>query len=112
MRRKASNKAASIDHSQVVGHMSEAERRPMTSLEENSKTSSGGSILLEKVNENLESLLKAFEGRISKETVLPDNLQNYPNLIEESHRLAKHMKLIRDTQTQWEDPPIAINRDL
>ena len=56
--------------------------------------------------------LRAFEGKISKETVLPDNLQEYPNPIEESHRLAKHMKLIRDTQTQWEAPPIAINRDL
>ena len=68
--------------------------------------------MLDKVNENLESLLKAFEGRISKETVLPDNLQNYPNPIEEIHRLAKHMKLIRDTQTQWEAPLIVINRDL
>ena len=57
-------------------------------------------------------MLKAFEGRIYKEMVLPDNLQNYPNPIEESHRLAKHMKLIRDTQTQWEAPPIVINRDL
>ena len=94
------------------GHINEAEKIPRKSLEENSKTSSGGSVLLEKVNENLESLLKAFEGRISKETVLPDNLQDYPNPIEESHRLAKHMKLIRDTQTQWEAPPIVINRDL
>ena len=111
-RRKASNKAVSIDHSQAGGQINEAERIPRGSLEENSKTSSGGSILLEKVNENLESLLKAFEGRISKETVLPNNLQNYPNPIEESHRLAKHMKLIRDTQTQWEAPPIVINRDL
>ena len=79
--------------------MSEAKRIHKESLDGNSKTSSGGLVLLEKVNENLESLLKAFEGRISKETVLPDNLQEYPNPIEESHRLAKHMKLIRDTQT-------------
>ena len=92
--------------------MSEVERIQRESLEGNSKTSSGGSVLLEKVNENLESLLKAFEGRISKEMVLPDNLQEYPNPIEESHRLAKHMKLIRDTQTLWEAPPIVINRDL
>ena len=92
--------------------MSEAERIHKESLERNSKTSSRGFVLLEKVNENLESLLKAFEGRISKETVLPNSLQEYPNPIEESHRLAKHMKLIRDTQTQWEAPPIAIKRDL
>ena len=68
--------------------------------------------MLEKVNENLESLLKAFEGRISKEMVLLDNLQKYPNPIEEGHRLANHMKLIRDTQTQWEALPIVINREL
>ena len=111
-RRKASTKAAFIDNSQMGGHINEAEKIPRESLEENSKTSSGGLVLLEKVNENLESLLKAFEGRISKETVLPDNLQNYPNPIEESHRLAKHMKLIRDTQTQWEALPIVINREL
>ena len=79
--------------------MSEAERIHKESLEGSSKTSSGGSVLLEKVNENLESLLKAFEGRISKETILPNNLQEYPNPIEESHRLAKHMKLVRDKQT-------------
>ena len=60
----------------------------------------------------MESLLKAFEGQISNETILPENLQEYPNPIEEGHRLAKHMKLIRDTQTQWEAPPIVINRDL
>ena len=72
-RRKASNRAASIDLSQAGGQMNEAKKIPRESLEENSKTSLGGSVLLEKLNENLESLLKTFEGRISKETVLLDN---------------------------------------
>ena len=92
--------------------MSEVEMIHKESLERNSKTNSGGLVLLERVNENLESLLKAFEGRISKETNLRENLQEYPNPIKEGHRLAKHMKLIRDTQTQWEAPPKVISRDL
>ena len=73
-RRKASGKVASLENSQLGDHRSEAKRIHKESLERNSKTSSRGSILLEKVNENLESLLKAFEGRISKETILPKNL--------------------------------------
>ena len=96
----------SPENSQKGGIMSEAERIQKRSLEATSKTSLGGSILLAKVNENLESLLKGFEGQISKETILPKNLQEYPDPIEESHRLARHMKLIKDTQTQWEALPI------
>ena len=92
--------------------MSEAKKVQKRNLETTSKTSLGGSVLLEKVNENLKSLLKVFEGRISKETILLENLQEYPNPIEEGHRLAKHMNLIRDTQTQWEAPPIVISREL
>ena len=98
--RKALNKVVSLENSQLGGSMSEAEKIQKKSLETTSKTSSGGSVLLEKVNENLETLLKAFEGRISKETILPENLQEYPNPIEEVHRLARHVKLIRDAQTQ------------
>ena len=89
----------SPENSQIGSNISEAEQMHKKSLDATSKTSSGGSILLEKVNENLESLLKAFEGQISKKTILLENLQEYPNPIEESHRLARHMKLIRDTQT-------------
>ena len=107
-RRKALNKVVSPKNSQLGGNMSEAKKGHKESLEGNSKTSSRGLVLLEKVNENLESLLKAFEGQISKGTILLENLQEYPNPIEEGHRLARHMKLIRDTQTQWEAPPIVI----
>ena len=92
--------------------MSEAEKTQMKSLETTSKTSSRSLVLLEKINENLESLLKAFEGRITNKTILPSNLQEYPNPIQEGHRLAKHMKLIKDTQTQWESPPVVISREL
>ena len=66
---------------------------------------------MEKVNENLESLLKAFKGKITKETILLANLQDYLNPIQEGHRLAKLMRLIKDTQTQWEAPPTRISRE-
>ena len=89
--------------------MSEAKKIQKKSLETTSKTCSGCLVLLQKVNENLESLLKAFEGWISNETILPKSLQENPNPIEQGHRLAKHMKIIRDTQTQWEAPPVVIN---
>ena len=62
------------------------------------------------MNENLESLLKAFKGRITPKTILPTNLQEYPNPIQEGHRLANHMRLInKDTQTQWEAPSTMIS---
>ena len=64
-----------------------------------SKTNSRALVLLEKVNEDLELLLKAFKGRITLETKLATNLQEYPNPIQEGHRLANHMWLIKDTQT-------------
>ena len=43
---------------------------------------------------------------------MPDHWKEYPNPIEESHRLARHMKLIKNTQTQCEAPPIVNNREL
>ena len=42
------------------------------------KTSSGGSVLMEKLNENLEAILKAFDAWITPEIILPKNLQEYP----------------------------------
>ena len=57
---------------------------------------------MEKVNENLEALLKAFDARIKPDTVLPKELQEYPNPIEEKKKLVEYSQLINDTQTQWE----------
>ena len=65
---------------------------------------------MEKVNENLEALLKAFDARITSNTVLPPTLQEYPNPIQEKHRLAEHMKLIKEMQTKWEAPPKEVDR--
>ena len=59
-----------------------------------SKTSSGGSVSMEKVNENLEALLKAFDARIKPDTALPKDLKEYPNPMEEKRRLAEHSQLI------------------
>ena len=61
MRRKAPNKASSPKKSQQ-GENHSAQKEKQTKSKTISKTNSGGLILLEKVNENLESLLKAFKG--------------------------------------------------
>ena len=45
------------------------------SKEEILKTSSGGSVLMEKVNDNVEAMLKAFVARIKPATILPKELQ-------------------------------------
>ena len=83
----------------------ELQNEPQLLPEEISKTSSGGSVLMEKVNENLEALLKAFDARITSNMILPPTLQEYPNPIQEKHRLVEHMKLIKEIQTKWEAPP-------
>lgn len=74
-------------------------------------------MLVEKVNKNLEAILKAFDARITPKIVLPKNLQGAqclfqecPNPIKEKHRLAKHMKVIKDTKTMWEGPPKRIDQ--
>ena len=59
---------------------------------------------MEKVNENLKAMLKAFNARIILETILAKSLQEYPNPIQEKQCLAEHMDLIKDTQTEWEGP--------
>ena len=59
----------------------ENENKPQNKTHTISKTSSGDSVLMEKMNENLEAILKAFDARITPETILPKNLQEYPNPI-------------------------------
>ena len=73
-------------------------REKQTELETISKTNSRSLVLLKRMNENSKSLLKAFKGRITLETILPTNLNEYPNPIQEGHRLANHIWLIKDTQ--------------
>lgn len=63
---------------------------PQLSEGDVSKTSLGDSVLMEKVNKNVEALLKAFDARIKPDTILPKQLKEYPNPMEEKRRLAKY----------------------
>ena len=53
-------------------------------------TSSGGSVLVDKKNKTLDSLLKAYEARLQDTTDIPPRLMEYPNPIEEKVNLVKH----------------------
>ena len=76
-----------------------------------SEASSGGSILVEKVNESLEAIKKAYESRITAlMTEIPLKLQEYPNLREEKVNLVVHQQKIRETQALLEGPPKPIER--
>ena len=104
-RRKTKMPPKSDDEENGNKNSNELQNEPQILPKEISKTSLGGSMLMEKVNENLEALLKAFDARIMSNTILPPKLQKYPNPIQEKHRLAEHMKLIKEMQTKWEAPP-------
>ena len=69
------------------------------------ETNSGGLVLVDKINETLESILKAYEKRLTVDTVIPPKLKEYPSPIQEKVNLVKHQALIRDTQTMLEGPP-------
>ena len=75
-----------------------------------SKTSSGGSVLVEKVNESLEAIKRAYENRITALTKIPPKLKEYPNPREEKVNLAIHQQKIRETQALLEGPPKPIER--
>ena len=55
-----------------------------------SEPSSRGSVLVDKVNESLDSIRKAYESRITALTKIPPKLQEYPNPREEKFRLVVH----------------------
>ena len=63
-----------------------------------SETSSGGSVLVEKVNESLEAIKRAYESCIIALAEIPLKLQEYPNPREEKVNLAVHQQKIRETQ--------------
>ena len=68
-------------------------------------TNSGGSVLVDKVNETLETILKAYEKRLTTDTTIPPKLKEYPSPIQEKVNLVQNHALIRDTQTMLEGPP-------
>ena len=75
-----------------------------------SESSSGGSVLVEKVNESLEAIKRAYESRITALTEIPPKLKEYPNPREEKVNLAVHQQKIRETQALLEGPPKPIER--
>ena len=81
------------------------EKNEKVELSSTSKdTDSGGSVLVDKVNETLESILKAYKKRLTADTTIPPKLKEYPNPIQEKVNLVRNHALIRDTQTMWEGP--------
>ena len=75
-----------------------------------SSESSGGSVIVDKVNETLRAALDAYGQRITPLTEIPKKLQEYPNPREEKIRLAIHQEMVRDAQTTFEGPPPVIKR--
>ena len=75
-----------------------------------SSLSSGGSVIVDKVNEPLRAALDAYNSQIPPLTEIPKKLQEYLNLREEKVRLAIHQNMIQDTQIMFEGPPSIIKR--
>ena len=59
-----------------------------------------GFVLVEKVNEPVDGIINAWEGRLKHDTPILAELNNYTHLQQEKQNL----QLIRDTQTLWEGP--------
>ena len=77
-----------------------------------SEVSSGGSVLVDKINETLDATIEAHKGRIAALEDLPKKLQEYPNPREEKINLVVHRQLIREAQTMLEGPPPTIPQGL
>ena len=61
---------------------------------ESTKPSSGGFVIVDKINELLQAALGAYNSRITPLTEIPKKLQEYPNPVEEKVRLAIFQQLI------------------
>ena len=74
------------------------------------EVSSGGLVLVEKVNEHLDAIRMAHESRLAAQMEIPKKLQEYPNPLEEKVNLAVHMQMIRETQAILEGRPKPLTR--
>ena len=74
------------------------------------RSNEGGSVIVDKVNESLEMLLKQWDARLKSDTPFPPKLQEYPDPLREKIDLIRNQQLIRDTQTTFEGPPAHIIR--
>ena len=85
--------------------------QPIIAQSGDSRSSFGGSVLVDKVNETLDNLLKAYEARVRADTIIPPKLKEYPDPIQEKVNLVKHQALIRDTQTTLDGSPPYVSRN-
>ena len=61
-----------------------------------SSESSGGLVIVDKVNKTLRAVLDAYSQCITPLTEIPKKLQEYPNPRKERVRLAVHQEMARD----------------
>ena len=92
-------------------HKESSEPQPSNEGKESTKPSSGGSIIVKKVNESLQVALDAYNNLITPLTEIPKKFQEYPNPVVEKVRLAVFQQLIRDTQSTLEGPPPPIKQE-
>ena len=63
-------------------HKEPTEPKPSNEDKESTKPSSGGSVIVDKVNESLQTALDAYNSRVTPLTEIPKKLQEYPNPVE------------------------------
>ena len=86
-------------------HKEPSEPQPSNEDKESTKPSSGGSVIVDKVNESLQAALDAYNNRVTPLIEIPKKLQEYPNPVEEKVRLAVFQQLIQETQSTLKGPP-------
>ena len=67
-----------------------SQEKETTRVSNSSETSSGGSVIVDKVFEPLQAAMDAYNSRIAALKELPKKLQEYPNPREENINLAVH----------------------
>ena len=75
-------------------HKEPSKPKPSNEDKESMKLSSGGSVIVDKVNEPLQATLDAYNSRVMPLTEIPRKLQEYPNPVEEKVRLTVYQQLI------------------
>ena len=77
----------------------------MTDDRESSKPSSGGFVIVDRVNESLRGALDAYNVHITPQIEITKKFQEYPKPREEKEKLIANRQLIEDIQAQIEGPP-------
>ena len=66
------------------------ENAPAEKPASETKGNEGGYVIVDKVNETLEALLKSWESQLTSETPLPPKLLEYSDPLQEKIDLVKH----------------------